>query len=224
MKTDLFQSCGHCWVFQICWRIECNTFTASSFRIWNSSTGIPSPSLALFVVMLPKAHLTSHSRMSGSRWVITPSLSIWVVKIFFVQFFCVFLPPLLNIFCFCQIHTISVLYWVHLCMKCSLRISNFLEISSLSPFYCFPLFLCIAGWGRFSYVSLLFFGTLHSNGNILPFLLCFSLLFFSQLFVRPPQTTNLLFYISFSWGWSWSLPPVQCHEPLSIVHQALYQI
>ena len=33
----------------------------------NSSTGIPSPPLALFIVMLPKAHLTSHSRMSGSR-------------------------------------------------------------------------------------------------------------------------------------------------------------
>ena len=31
MKTDLFQSCGHCWVFQICWHIECSTFTASSF-------------------------------------------------------------------------------------------------------------------------------------------------------------------------------------------------
>ena len=46
MKTDLFQSCGHCWVFQICWHIECSTFTASSFRIWNSSTGIPSPPLA----------------------------------------------------------------------------------------------------------------------------------------------------------------------------------
>ena len=52
MKTDLFQSCDHCWVFQICWHIECSTFTASSFRIWNSSTGIPSPPLALFVVML----------------------------------------------------------------------------------------------------------------------------------------------------------------------------
>ena len=73
MKTDLFQSCGHCWVFQICWHIECSTFTASSFRIWKSSTGIPSPPLALFIVMLPKAHLTSHCRMSGSRWVITPS-------------------------------------------------------------------------------------------------------------------------------------------------------
>ena len=73
MKTDLFQSSDHCWVFQICWHIECSTFTASSSRIWNSSTGIPSPPLALFVVMLPKAHLTSHFRMSGSRWVITPS-------------------------------------------------------------------------------------------------------------------------------------------------------
>ena len=49
-----FQSCGHYWVFQICWYIECSTFTAtaSSFRIWNSSTGIPSPPLA-FIVMLP---------------------------------------------------------------------------------------------------------------------------------------------------------------------------
>ena len=73
MKTDSFQSCGHCWVFQICWHIESSTFTASSFRIWNSSTGIPSLPLALFVVMLPKSLLTSHSRMSGSRWVITPS-------------------------------------------------------------------------------------------------------------------------------------------------------
>ena len=72
MKTDLFLSCAHCWVFQICWHVEYSTFTASSFRIWNSSTGIPSPPLALFIVMLPMAHLTSHSRMSGSRWVITP--------------------------------------------------------------------------------------------------------------------------------------------------------
>ena len=44
-----------------------------STRIWNSSTGIPSPPLALFVMMISKDHLTSHSRMSGSRWVITSS-------------------------------------------------------------------------------------------------------------------------------------------------------
>ena len=69
MKTDLFHSCGHCWVFQVYWHIECSTLTALFLWIWNSSAGIPSPPLALFIVMLPKAQLTSHSGMSGS----TPS-------------------------------------------------------------------------------------------------------------------------------------------------------
>ena len=101
MKSDVFQSCGHCLVFQICWHIECSTFTASSFRIWNSSTRIPTPPLALFVAMLPKAHLTSHSRMSGSRWVITPSWLSGSWRSFLYKLFCVFLPPLLNTFCFC---------------------------------------------------------------------------------------------------------------------------
>ena len=55
---------------QIGWCIECSTWTASSCRIWNSSAEISSPPLALFIVMLPKAHLTSHSRMSDSGWVI----------------------------------------------------------------------------------------------------------------------------------------------------------
>ena len=59
MKTDLFQPCGHCWVFQICWHIQCRTSTASSFRIWNSSIGIPSPLLALFLVMPTKARWSS---------------------------------------------------------------------------------------------------------------------------------------------------------------------
>ena len=69
MKTNLFQSCGHCWVFKICWHIEFSgihiefilAFTASSFRIWSSSDGIPSPSLALLIVMLPKASLWCYS-------------------------------------------------------------------------------------------------------------------------------------------------------------------
>ena len=54
------------------WHTECSTLTASSFRIWNSSAGIPSPPLTLFTVMLPKAHLTSHSRVSGSKLMTTP--------------------------------------------------------------------------------------------------------------------------------------------------------
>ena len=89
MKTDLFQSCGHCWIFQICWHIECGTFTASSFRNGNSSTGIPSLPLALFIVMLPKAYLTLHSRyLAVGEW--SHHHDIWVIKIFLVEFFCVF--------------------------------------------------------------------------------------------------------------------------------------
>ena len=49
------------------------TFTASSYRIWNSSTRISSPPLALFIVMLPNANWTLHSRISDSRWMITSS-------------------------------------------------------------------------------------------------------------------------------------------------------
>ena len=45
MKTELFHCCGHCWVFQICWHIECNILTASCFRILNGLAGIPSPPL-----------------------------------------------------------------------------------------------------------------------------------------------------------------------------------
>ena len=95
-------------------------------------------------------------------------------------------------------------------MKYSFDISNFLEeISSLSFsvvfFYLFALFI-----EESLLVCLLFSGTLHSVGYIVPFLPCFSLLFFSQLFVKPPQTTILPSCISFSLGWFWSLPPVQC--------------
>ena len=70
------------WHFPVSWPLLFSKFagifsavllTASSFRIWNNSAGILSLLLALFVVMLPKAHLTLHSRMSGSRCVTTPT-------------------------------------------------------------------------------------------------------------------------------------------------------
>ena len=60
------------------WSFECSIFTASSFRIWKSSTVIPSPPLTLFVVMLSKAHLTSHSRMPGKGPINTINLVIQV--------------------------------------------------------------------------------------------------------------------------------------------------
>ena len=171
MKTNLFQSCGHGWVFQICWHIECSTFTASSFGIWSSSTRIPSPPLALFIVMLPKAHLTSHSRLSRPRWVITPSwLSgswwsfLYSSSVYSFYLFLIYSASVRSI--------ASVLYCANLCMKSSLGISNFLEeISSLSHSVVFLYFFALIK-GRLSYLLLLFFGTLHSNGYIFPFLLC----------------------------------------------------
>ena len=111
---------------------ECSSFTASSFRIWNSSTRISLPPLAFFIVMLPKVHLASDFKMSGSRWVIIPSWLSGSWRFFFYsssgyscQLFLVSSAPV-RTYHFCPL-------LVHLCMKSSLGISNFLEeISSLS--------------------------------------------------------------------------------------------
>ena len=82
---------------------------------------------------------------------------------------------------------ISAVYYAHLCMKCSLDISNFVEeISSFFRSIIFLYFL-LCSHKMLSYLYLLFSGTLHSVGCIFPFLLCLSLLFFSQIFVRPLQ-------------------------------------
>ena len=169
MKIDLFQSCGHCWVFQICWYIDYSTLILSSFRILNSSTGIPSPPPALFIAMLPNA-LTSHSRMSDSRWVTTPP---WLSRPL-RPFLCSSSVYSWHLFWFCYVLAVSVLYCAHLCMNCSLGISNFpAVISSLS----LSIFSSISlHWSlREAFLSvLLFFGTLHSNGYIFLFLLCLS--------------------------------------------------
>ena len=98
--------------------------------------------------MLPKAHLTSHSRMSGSRWVITPS---WLSGSWrsFLYSSSVYSCHLFLISSAC--YTISVLYCAHLCMKRSLGISNFLEeITSLPHSIVFHLFLALLArwWNR----------------------------------------------------------------------------
>jgi len=88
-------------------------------------------------------------------------------------------------------------------MKCSLGISNFLEeISSLSHSVVFLYLFALIAKEGFLISSLLFFGTLHTDAYIFPFLLCFSLHFFSHLFLRPLQTAIFLFCISFPWEWS----------------------
>ena len=106
-------------------------------------------------------------------------------------------------------------------MKCSLGISNFLEeISSLSHSIGFLYFFALIPEEGFLISPCYSLELCIKMGiSFLSPLLFTSLL--SQLFLRPPQTAILLFRISFPWGWSWSLSPVQWHEPPSIVHQAL---
>ena len=158
MKTDLFQSGGHCWVFQICWHNECSTFTASSFKTWNSTTGIPSPLLALFLVMEASLRATwlciprcvalgewsHHCDYLGHEDLLYSS-SVYSCYLFLISSACVRSIPFLSFI-------VPIFAW------------NILLVS-LS----FPPFLYIDYWGRLSYLSLLLFGILHSNRYIFAF-------------------------------------------------------
>ena len=162
MKTDLFQSCGHCWVFQFCWHIECSTFTASSFRIWNSSTGIPSPPLALLTVILPRAYLTSHSRMSGSRWVITPSWLSGSLRCLLYSSSAYSCHLLISS---ASVRSVPFLSFIEPIFAWNVPLGNLLEeISSLSHSIVFLYFFALIT-EELSYLSVLFFGILHSNGG-----------------------------------------------------------
>ena len=146
--------------------------------------------------------------MSGSRWVITQfwlseswisfsnSSSVYSYHLFLISSasftsipFLSFIEPIFS----WNVPLVSLI---------------FLKRSLVFPVLLFFLFFCTDPWGRLSYLSLLFFGTLLSNVYICPFLLCFLLFFFSCLFVRLPQIAILIFCISFCWRWSWFLSPV----------------
>ena len=170
MKMDLFQSCGHCRVFNIFWHTECNTFTASSFRIWNSSVRIPLPPLPLFIELL-KAHLTSHSRMSGSRRVITPS---WLSGswIFFLYSSSVYSCHFL--ICSAYVRSVPSLSFILPIFAWNVPLVSLIFLKRSLVFLLFSSISLHCSF-RKAFLSLLaFFGTLHSDGYIFPFLLCLS--------------------------------------------------
>ena len=100
-------------------------------------------------------------------------------------------------------------------MKCSLGISNFLEeISSLSHSIVLCFFSLITEEGFLISPCYSLELCLQMDMSFL-FSLTFHFSSFHSYLLRPTQTTILPFCISFSWVWSWSLPPVQCHKPPS---------
>ena len=93
------------------------------------------------------------------------------------------------------------------CMKCSLGSLYFLEEILPFLFCCFPPFCCIDSLGWLSYLSLLFFGTLHSNGYSLPFSLLLTSLLVPAI-CKASSDNHFAFLHLFSMGMV--LIPVSC--------------
>ena len=128
--------------------------------------------------MLPKVHLTSHSRVSGSRCM---STSLWLSGSLrsFLYSSSVYSCHLF------LISLVSVFYCAQAGGKCSLDVYHFLEeISRLSHSISF-FYFCAFVHLRLSYCFLLLSGTLHSVGYLslspLPFT---SFFFFFTSFLR----------------------------------------
>ena len=126
--------------------------------------------------MLSKAHLASHSRMSGCRWLITTSWLSGSLRSFLYSFSV----------CSCHLVLISsapvgslpFLSFIEPIFEWNVPLVSpiFLKRSLVFP-YCFPIFLCIVHLKSLSYLSLLYSGTLHLVEYIFSFLLCLLLLF-----------------------------------------------
>ena len=139
----------------------------SSFRIWNSSSGISLSPVALFIGMLPKAPLNSHSRMSASRWhhhgylghkdLFVYSSSVFPCHLFLISTAFVRSLPFLSFI-------MPIFAW-----NVPLVSLSFLKWPLVLPIVFSPIFLCIVHLIMLSYLSLLFFETLHSDGYIFPF-------------------------------------------------------
>ena len=159
--------------------------------------------------MLPKAHLSSHSRMSGYRWVITAlclsgswrsllyNSSVYSYHFLLISSASVRSIPFLS---FIE----PIFAW------CSLVISNVLEeISSLSHSVVLYFFALITEEG---FVTSPCYSLELSIQMDISFLFSFAFSFssFSALW-KASSDNHFAFLHFFSWRWSWPLPPVQCH-------------
>ena len=174
--------------------------------------------------MLPKAHLTSHSGISGSRWMITPSWLSGSWRSFLYSssvYSCyLFLIP------YASVRSLPFLFFIEPIFTWNVPLVSliFLKRSLVFPIL---LFSSISlHWSlRKAFLSLLAslwnsaFKWVYLSFSPLPF----TSLLFSDI-CSPSSDKRFAFLHFFSLGWSWSLPPVQCHKPPSIVLQAVYQI
>ena len=122
-------------------------------------------------------------------------LVIWLINTFLV-WFCVFLPPLLNLFWFCYILLISIVYHAHLTWSVPLISPIFLKRSLVFPVL---LFSSTSLHCSFKKVFLSLLAILWNSAfSWVYFSLSPLLLFFPQPFVKPLQSLCLLAFL-FLW-------------------------
>ena len=191
-----------------------------SLGFLNSSTGIPSPLLSLFVVMFPKAHLTSYSSISGFTWVTQASSLSQSLRPFL--FSSSVHSCYLFLISYASVRSLTFMSFIVpiLAWNIPLVAPIFLKLSILFTILLLSSNSCNFHLQRLSDIPLIFSGSLHSIEYIFPFILCLSLLLFSQLFLGRPQATPFPSHICFSWGWFWWPPSVQWYKSPSIVLQA----
>ena len=169
--------------------------------------------------MLPKAHLTTYSSISGFMWV-TPasslSQSLWPFLYSSSVHSCY-----LFLISSASVRSLNFLSFIvpNFAWSIPMESSVFLKRSILFTIYYFPLILELFTYKDFLISPCYSLKVCISLGISFPFCLLYTSLIF-QLFWRPPQATTLPAHICFSWGWFWSLLLVQCYKPPSIIFQA----
>ena len=168
--------------------------------------------------MLPKAHLTLHFRLSGSRWVTPPWLSgslrsfLYSSSVYSCHFFLISSA---------YVRSIQFLSFIELkfAWKIPLVSPIFLKRSLIFPILLFSS-ISLHWFLRRSFLSLL---AILWNSAVKWVYLFFSPLPFASLLFTAicKASSDSHFAFLHFFFWSWFLSPVQCHEPPSIVNQAL---
>ena len=168
-------------------------------------------------MMLPKAHFTSHSRCLA--------LSEW-------SHHCDYLShedPFCIVMVLCILATSS-----YLCFCLSIVFLSFIE----SLFAWNVPLVSLVFLKRSLVFPILLFSCIFLHWSLKKAFISFLAILWNSLFrwiylsFSPSSLASLLssviykitilpFWIAFSWEWSWSLPPVHCHEPPSIIFQSL---
>ena len=146
---------------------------------------------------------------------------IWVIRSSFVYLFSDSCHLLLISSVSVRVFSISVLYCAHFAWNTPLVSLVLLKRSLVFPIL---LFFSVSFHYSLRKAFLPILAILWNTAFRWACLYFSALPFDSLLFAaicKPPQIIVLPFCISFSWGWFWSLPPVQCYEPPFIGLQAL---